>query len=96
MKNSTHIIEITRQPGQEALEKLGVFRWPLWTKEVSEFPWIYQEAETCYFLCGAVTVTPAGGGESVTMGQGDLVTFPAGLSCTWRIERDVKKHYRFG
>ncbi|MFP3875020.1 MAG: cupin domain-containing protein, partial [Thiohalophilus sp.] len=26
---------------------------------------------------------------------GDLVTFPAGMSCTWEIREPVKKHYDF-
>ena len=26
----------------------------------------------------------------------DLVTFPAGTSCVWKIARAVRKHYRFG
>jgi uncharacterized cupin superfamily protein len=30
------------------------------------------------------------------MGEGDLVIFPAGLSCTWEIREDVEKHYDFG
>lgn len=53
---------------------MGVFTWPIWQKETSEFPWHYDEAETCYFLAGAVTVTPEGG-EPVSMGQGDLSGF---------------------
>ena len=40
-------------------------------------------------------VTPEGG-EPVKVGKGDLVTFPTGMSCTWKIRKDVKKHYRFG
>jgi hypothetical protein len=39
-------------------------------------------------------VTPDSG-EPVEMGKGDLVTFPAGMSCTWDIRRDVRKHYLF-
>ncbi|NET86216.1 MAG: cupin domain-containing protein, partial [Moorea sp. SIO1F2] len=27
---------------------------------------------------------------------GDLVTFPAGMSCTWKILSNVRKHYQFG
>ncbi|AGP40227.1 hypothetical protein SCE1572_40435 [Sorangium cellulosum So0157-2] len=27
---------------------------------------------------------------------GDLVTFPAGLNCTWEVRSPVRKHYRFG
>ncbi len=73
---------------------MDVYSWPIWQKETSEFPWHYDAAETCYFLAGAVTVTPEGG-EPVSMGKGDLVTFPVGMSCTWRIEAAVKKHYSF-
>ncbi len=88
-------IRIERQPSQERLKQLGVSNWSIWTKEVSEFPWIYDEQETCYFLEGDVIVTPDNG-EPVEMGKGDLVTFPAGMSCTWKIKSDVRKHYQFG
>lgn len=88
-------IKIERQPSQERLNQLGVSSWPIWTKEVSEFPWTYDEQETCYFLEGDVVVTPDGG-EPVEMGKGDLVTFPAGMSCTWTIRSNVRKHYQFG
>jgi hypothetical protein len=91
----TKSIQIERQPSQEKLNQLGVFNWSIWTKEVSEFPWTYDEAETCYFLEGDVVVTPEGG-EPVQMGTGDLVIFPSGMSCTWKIRSDVKKHYNFG
>lgn len=93
--SQTREIQIDRQPSQEKLSQLGVPSWSIWTKEVSEFPWTYDEAETCYFLEGEVTVTPDGG-TAVNMGKGDLVTFPAGMSCTWTIHRPVKKHYQFG
>ena len=42
-----------------------------------------------------MVVTPEGG-EPVTMGKGDLVTFPSGMSCTWKINSPVRKHYCFG
>jgi uncharacterized protein len=88
-------IQVEHHPSEATLTDLGVFQWPIWTKEASEFPWYYDDPETCYFLTGDVVVTPAGG-EPVQMGKGDLVTFPAGLSCTWKIIGDVRKHYRFG
>lgn len=88
-------IQIERQPSQKQLEQLGVFSWPIWSKEVSEFPWIYEEEETCYLLAGDVIVTPDGG-EPIQFGKGDLVTFPAGMSCTWKIVKEVRKHYCFG
>ncbi len=88
-------IKVERQPSQERLQELGVSSWSIWTKEVSKFPWSYDEQETCYFLEGDVSVTPEGG-QPVEMGKGDLVTFPSGMSCIWEIRSDVKKHYYFG
>ena len=88
-------ITVESHPSDDRLAELGVKTWPIWTKEVSEFPWHYDTPETCFFLEGQVTVTPKGG-EPVTIGQGDLVTFHEGLSCTWNIHVPVKKHYQFG
>ncbi len=88
-------IKIERDPSEDRLAELGVRQWPIWTKEPSEFPWSYDSSETCYFLEGDVTVTPDGG-AAVTVGRGDLVTFPAGMSCTWKIRCAVRKHYTFG
>lgn len=90
----TASIEIEHQPSQAKLAQLGVNNWPIWSKEVSEFPWTYDATETCYLLAGDVIVTPEEG-EPVRFGKGDLVTFPAGLSCEWKILADVKKHYNF-
>ena len=87
-------IRIESNPDTARLTALGVSGWGIWSKEVSTFPWTYDSEETCYFLEGDVIVTPEGG-EPVRMGKGDLVTFPAGLSCTWEILADVRKHYRF-
>lgn len=87
-------IAIERQPPSERLERLGVRGWPIWTKEASTFPWTYDTSETCFFLEGEVVVTPEQG-EPVRVGAGDLVTFPAGMSCTWQVLQPVRKHYRF-
>ena len=83
------------KPTQEKLGSLDVSSWPIWKKEVSEFPWEYDESETCYILEGEVIVTPENG-TPVRFGKGDLVVFPAGLKCTWKINKAVRKHYRFG
>jgi uncharacterized cupin superfamily protein len=87
-------IKIERQPSQEHLHNLGVFAWDIWEKEISKFSWTYDSQEICYFLAGDVIVTPDGG-QPVKMGKGDLVTFPARMSCIWEITSDVKKHYFF-
>ncbi len=81
-------------PDEEELEELGVFDWPIWTKEESSFDWHYDQEETCYFLKGNVVVETDEG--SVSMGKGDLVTFEQGLSCKWHVKQDVKKHYTLG
>ena len=83
------------KPDAARLEELGVKSWGIWEKGASSFPWHYDEKETCYILDGEVTVTPEGG-EPVSFGVGDLVTFPEGMDCTWQITKDVRKHYKFG
>jgi len=88
-------IDVDHAPAEERLRALGARTWPIWTKEPSTFPWTYDESETCYFLEGDVVVKPEGG-EPVRIGKGDLVTFPAGMSCTWEVRGAVTKHYRFG
>ena len=88
-------IKIDHKPSEDHLKKLGVKSWPTWEKEVSEFPWHYDEPETCLFLDGEVVVTPKGG-KPVRVGKGDFVVFPKGMSCTWKVEKPVRKHYKFG
>jgi len=87
-------IHLERNPSPAKLDVIGVYDWPIWRKEVSTFPWTYDTEETCYIIRGAVTVTPDGG-EPVQLVRGDLVTFPAGMSCTWDITEEVEKHYDF-
>ena len=82
------------RPTEQALQALEVRTWPIWTKEPSRFDWHYDEQETCYFLEGQVTVKTEGG--EVSLSQGDLVTFPKGLSCVWEVKEALRKHYRFG
>ncbi|TNF55478.1 MAG: DUF861 domain-containing protein [Gammaproteobacteria bacterium] len=91
----SQVIQIETNPGQERLAGLGVLSWPTWGAGVSSFPWTYGDSETCYILEGAVTVTPDGS-QPVSIKAGDLVTFPAGMSCTWDITAPIRKHYRFG
>ena len=79
---------------QDELKKRGVPDWPIWTKEVSRFPWSYSSVEECYVLEGDVTIETKDG-QKVHFGKGDFVTFPTGLSCTWDIKKPVRKHYNF-
>ena len=88
-------IRIEHDPSPDTLEQMGIPSWPIWTKETSTFPWTYDASETCFLLEGEVVVTPDGG-DPVEIRKGDLVTFPAGMSCTWDVRVPVRKHYRFG
>jgi len=94
MTTSISTITVDPSPSPEKLQQLGVKGWPIWSKEVSTFPWTYDQNETCYFLTGQVLITTSQG-ESVQVGAGNLVTFPAGLSCTWQVLEPVRKHYLF-
>lgn len=87
-------IKLEAKVEESRLNTLGVRDWPIWSKEPSEFPWTYDATETCYLLAGKVTVTAADG-QTVDFGQGDLVVFPKGLRCTWKIHQAVRKHYDF-
>jgi uncharacterized protein len=88
-------ITVLKKPSKAKLDELGVPTWPIWEKEASTFDWTYDEDETCYLLEGQVRVEPAGG-KAVELGAGDLVTFPQGMTCVWKIAKAVRKHYRFG
>ena len=83
------------RPDEAKLGKMGVKDWPVWEKEVSEFPWFYSERETCFVLEGHVRVEPDEG-EPVEFGPGDMVTFPEGMGCTWEVVEPIRKHYKFG
>jgi uncharacterized cupin superfamily protein len=83
------------KPDLAKLDALGVFSWSTWSKDVSTFPWSYNAQEIAYILEGEVTVTPKNGGNPVTFGVGDLVTFPAGLTCIWNVKKTLRKHYQF-
>jgi uncharacterized protein len=84
---------IIRKPTEA--EKKECSRWPIWEKEVSVFPYEYDDKETCLILEGEVTITNEDG-EKFNFRSGDFVVFPKGLKCTWDIKKDVRKHYKFG
>jgi uncharacterized cupin superfamily protein len=94
MRTDTEADVTIRKPTSAELKAEGVEQWPIWEKEVSTFPWHYDEREVCFFLEGRVAVRTATG--VFEFGAGDLVTFRQGLSCTWEIREPVRKHYRFG
>ncbi len=87
-------IRCEHRPSPAKLAVLGVEHWPVWRKEASVFHWYYDRTETCYVTRGRFRVTPEGG-KPQEFHRGDLLSFPAGLSCQWEILEPVEKHYRF-
>ena len=86
-------IVVEKDPAASRLQALGVTKWPTWQKEVSVFPWTFPEQEIAYILEGECVITPQGG-TPVSFGKGDLVTFPAGMSCSWEVKQPLHKHYQ--
>ncbi len=89
------IITIEHNVTPAKLDVLYVDDWPVWTKEVSEFDWQYDSNETCYIVEGKAIVTPENG-EPVTIESGDMVNFPKGMKCVWKIIEPIEKHYTIG
>jgi uncharacterized cupin superfamily protein len=87
-------IHCEHKPAPMKLEVMGVYDWPVWKKEESFFPWVYDSEETCYIIKGKFRVTTKYG-DIYEFERGDLITFPKGLSCHWEIFKPVEKHYRF-
>ncbi|MCL2618440.1 MAG: cupin domain-containing protein [Defluviitaleaceae bacterium] len=82
---------IVRKPSEA--ERAAMLKEPTWGCGVSTFDWHYDSEETCLLTAGRVTVTHSGG--RADFGQGDMVTFPRGLSCVWTVHEAVQKHYYF-
>ena len=89
---STITIEHNVTPAK--LDVLYVDDWPVWSKGVSEFNWEYDQQETCYIIEGSAIITPENG-EPVTINRGDMVVFPKGMKCIWKITEPIEKHYKF-
>jgi len=83
-----------RKPIENEIEDLKILGWPIWSCEPSTFDWTYSDKETCYLLEGDAIVETAE--ETVQFGAGDIVVFPAGLSCIWQVKKTINKHYKFG
>ncbi|MBI4845652.1 MAG: cupin domain-containing protein [Candidatus Omnitrophica bacterium] len=85
---------IVKKPTEDDLKDLGVEDWNTWECAVSTFDWTYSDKETAYLYEGKVKVKTAQG--ETKFEAGDLVVFPKGLSCTWIVEKPVRKVYKFG
>ena len=81
------------QPSNDEINKTT--EWGIWTKEPSEFPWHYDDTETCLILEGSAEVTDSEGNK-IQFKTGDMVQFRTGLSCTWKVTESLRKRYKFG
>ena len=62
----------------------------VWECTAGRFNWHYSEDETVVVISGEVFITGEKG-EERRLGQGDMGFFPAGSSCTWRVNDRIKK-----
>ena len=86
-------IEIRKINDNEISER-NILAWPIWSCEVSEFDWEYDDRESCYLIEGEVEVSTDMGAANFE--AGDFVVFPKGLKCKWKVTKPVRKHYNFG
>lgn len=86
-------VEVEKKTDDQLIA-IGVFSWPVWHKEVSEFDWSYDEQERCYILEGEAEVKADG--QVFRFEKGDFVTFPVGMSCKWKVIKPIRKHYQMG
>ena len=84
---------IISQLTDKQIKGQGVLSWPIWSCDVSEFDWEYDQQESCLLLEGKVEVKSEC--ETVRFSAGDFVVFPKGLKCRWKVTIPVKKHYTF-
>lgn len=87
-------VGISRMPSSDALRRLRVADWDIWTSEITEFSFSYDARELCYILEGEGEVKPDGSSSVFSFGPGCLVAFEQGLNCTWRVKRPIRKHFR--
>lgn len=85
---------IIRKPSQDEIANCSI--WPIWTCAPSTFDYSYDDNETCLILEGNAAITSVDGEICRRFAAGDLVIFPKGLDCVWKVESAVRKHYNFG
>ncbi|MBN2363340.1 cupin domain-containing protein [candidate division WOR-3 bacterium] len=88
-------IKILKKAGDQSINNLNAENWPQWSCGIETFDWEYDEDETCIFIEGKVKIQ-YGDNQEVEIEEGDVVTFPKGLKCTWAVERPVRKLYKLG
>ena len=62
----------------------------VWDCTAGLFNWHYNKDETLVVISGEAFITNEKG-EERRLGPGDIVFFPAGTSCTWRVTKYIRK-----
>jgi uncharacterized cupin superfamily protein len=62
----------------------------VWECSPGSFKWDYHQDETAVIIAGEAFITIEGGSER-QLRPGDLIFFPAGTSCTWRVTVQIRK-----
>ena len=88
-------VVITSPCSASKIIQYGLKSWPIWECEPSKFQWFYEDKEICLIIEGQAIITTQKR-EIHEIKAGDLVEFPAGLSCEWDVKKSIKKHYRLG
>ena len=82
------------KPTGKKLREMKVETWSSWEHGRDEFDWYYPQTEKFYVREGKAEVITETG-QIVRFSAGDLVTFPRGIKCTWRITEPIKKVFTF-
>jgi len=90
----TYLLGVTSNAGFFTTIHSGIIVFPLIFAS-SSLP-RSSEKETCYILQGKAQVFDDNGAILVEFGKGDLVVFPPGLRCKWKILENMRKHYNLG
>src|SRR5438552_9570674 len=62
----------------------------VWDCTAGLFNWHYNKDETLVVISGEAFIANEKG-EERRLGPGDIVFFPAGTSCTWRVTKYIRK-----
>lgn len=80
------------RPSQEEIENLRLTSWKYWDCLPTSFEWEYDEQETAFLLEGSAEIILENG-ETFMISEGDLVYFPQGLKCKWKVLTSLKKRF---
>ncbi len=87
-------VTVERNPSFAKLEQMAVYDWGIKKQKIAEYNWRYDQRTTYYLLEGEATIEVENQGL-LSVVAGDLVSFPAGTVCHWRVTQDIEKHVKY-